>query len=258
MDINYQRGGAKFTSLVEKIQRRNVSVVKSEFSEEFRIFSEILDTMYSIVSEFAWAIKNPHIADLNAANTVLFSAVHKNFIALHASLKLTSVGLYGPARSIFRHTYEALLIAKFCSVSADTLIYEKWKEGDIVRLANGVLKKIKHPDTEFLFEFWGLMSEYSHATIYSQQISLNIENKPNEVPLNFVYLSILLECLYHLINRHLITSSMIYYTRRYRRGADTLASLKKKMRMLLEESRAGLPVTPKKIIRSYCAEWQLR
>ena len=80
---------------------------------------------------------------------------------------------------------------------------------------------------------------------------------PNEVPLNLVYLRIMLDCLSHLVGSHLITASMRYYTRRYRRGPDPVPSLKSDLKRTLQESRATLLEQPRTIIRNYRATWRL-
>lgn len=257
LDVDYHRGGPPFIELVEQLETNNSDLVGAEYSSEIQLLHQGMNTIYTMACEFAWLFNNQHIAILSHANTVLFSTLHKNLIALYTSLKLTRVGLYGPARSMLRHAYEALLIAKFCAVSDNTSIYDKWKEGDIVYLSKGVLKRISHPDTEVFSEYWGLMSEYTHATIYAQQVELNVKAAPDEVPLNLVYLRTLLDCQYHLVNRHLITPSMIYYTKRYRRGHDPLPELRRTMRQLINESRSTLLPRPKELIRSYCANWSL-
>lgn len=256
LDIDYSHTYS-FTKLVNRIESQNLKYVDAEYSKEIKFLQEGLDGIYSIVSKYAWCFKNPHIAYLNKANTVLFSAVHKNLIALYASLQFTRQGFYGPARAVLRHVFESLLIAKFCSISQDSSIYKKWKEGDVIYLKNGVLKKIRSPDTEAFSEFWGLMSEYSHATIYAQQVSMNVQSDPDQVPLNFVYMCTLLDCLYHLMNRHLITSSMVYYTNRYRKNDGLISDEKERMKEVLKLSRSTLLKRPKEIIKNYCAEWRL-
>lgn len=257
LDLDYDRTGPPFVELVEAIESENLKVVGAEHKREVEILKEGLNCLYAMASEFAWLINAPHIAHLNKANTILFSTLHKNLVALYTSLKLTRMGLYGPARSMLRHAYEALLVAKYCSLSHDIQIYEKWKGGDVVYLTNGVLKKIQKPSTEAFKDFWTLMSNYSHATIYAQQVAMNIKSVPDEVPLNLVYLRILLDCQYHLLSSHLITPSMRYYAKRYRRGPDPLPTQKSKIRKLLAESRKDLLDLPKEIIRNYCATWEL-
>jgi hypothetical protein len=255
-DLDY-RGDERFMALVEAIESENATAVDNEHRRDITLLRSGMDCLYAMVSQHTWVFNAPSIAIQNKATTVLFSTLHKNLIALHTSLKLTRLGLYGPARSILRHVYESLLIAKFCSVSHDTSLYEKWKEGNSVYLSNGILKKICSPDIAPFSEFWGLLSDYSHATVYAQQVHLNVRSVPDEVPLNLVYLRILLDCLSHLVGSHLITPSMRYYTKRYRGGPDLLPALRAELQQILSESRSTLLEQPRAIIRNYRATWKL-
>jgi hypothetical protein len=259
IDLDYRRDGKIFTNLIEQIEVENFIFMEANNGIEITMIQEALNTLYAIASEYAWLLNDHGIADLNKANKIVFSALHKNLIALHASFKLTKIGLYGPARSILRHVYEALLIAKFCSVSHNTDLYEKWKNGNDVRLSRNVLDKIIHPKTKAFREFWSLISDYSHASIYAQQVAVNIKNSPlHEISLNLVFLRTLIDCQYHLLGRHLITSSMQHHTKYYRQGADPVPAMKKKMNELLKESRTTLAKEPKEIIKNYRATWKLK
>jgi hypothetical protein len=259
IDLDYRRDGKIFTSLIEQIEVENFIFMEANNGIEITMIQEALNTLYAIASEYAWLLNGYGIADLNKANIVVFSALHKNLIALHASFKLTRIGLYGPARSILRHVYEALLIAKFCSVSHNTDLYEKWKNGDEVYLSKNVLKKIIHPETRAFRDFWYVMSNYSHASIHAQQVAVNIKNLSlhNEISVNLVFLRTLIDCQYHLLGRHFITSSMQYYTKYYRKETDPVPALKKKMNDLLKKSRATLIKEPKEIIKNYRATWKI-
>ncbi len=256
-DLDYRGDERSFVALVEAIESENATAVDNEHRRDIALLRSGMDCLYAMVSQHTWVFNAPGIAIQNKATTVLFSTLHKNLIALHTSLKLTRLGLYGPARSILRHVYESLLIAKFCSVSHDTSLYEKWKEGNSVYLSKGILKKIYSPDIAPFSEFWGLLSDYSHATVYAQQVHLNVRSVPDEVPLNLVYLRILLDCLSHLVGSHLITPSMRYYTKRYRRGPDLLPALRAELQQILSESRSTLLEQPRTIIRNYRATWKL-
>ena len=258
IDIDYRRGRASFAELIETIEQRNATLVDRDHRAELEMLRSSMNHLYTIASEFSWLFNAPHIAIQSQATKLLFSALHKNLIATHTSLKLTRIGLYGPARSMMRHVFEALLIAKFCSVSEDSRLYEKWKEGDVVYLTNGILKKLEHPDIAPFSDLWELLSGYSHATIYAQQVHLNVEASPNDVPLNLVYLRILIACQYHLLTSHLITPSMVYYNKRYRNDADPLPALRGEMRRLLTKSNASLLEMPRSIIKSYQSKWKIK
>ncbi|MFT3814603.1 MAG: hypothetical protein QM740_14685 [Acidovorax sp.] len=256
-DLNYRPNSPPFVELVESIEAQNVLAVDADHGDEIDRLRLCMNGLYAMAAQFAWLFNAPHIAIQNQAAPLLFSTLHKNLIALHTSLKLTRLGLYGPARSMLRHAFEALLIAKFCAISEDAALFSKWKEGGIVYLTNGVLKKIQSPNTEAFTDFWGLLSGYAHATIYAQQVHLNVRETPNEVPLNLAYLRILVDCQHHLLGSHLITPSMQYYSKRYRRGADPLPTIRAEMRQFLRESRSTLLELPRTIVKNYRATWKL-
>lgn len=101
-EIDYRRGSPSFTSLAQAIESANQETVDAEHKEEIELVRSGLNHLYSIASQVAWLFNAPHIAVQNKATTILFPTLHKNLIALHTSLNLTRLGLYGPARSILR------------------------------------------------------------------------------------------------------------------------------------------------------------
>ena len=193
---------------------------------------------------------------MNKASNGIFSALHKNQIALYSSLRLTQRGLYGPARAILRHIFEAQIIAKYCAVSNDKDLYNRWRIGEEVRFSPGILKKIKKPSVEPFRTFWGDMSSFVHATVHAQQVVINIRNSPEDISINFVFLKTLLNCQGHLLTAHLITPSMHYYAKRYS-GAEAVPALKKELRYLLSEAKMHVSPLPREIIRNYCATWEI-
>jgi hypothetical protein len=257
LEISYRLSEGDFLDVAAQLENSNALAIDAEFSQDIAWISEGLNVLYRITSYYVWLADAPHIASLNRANKILFSACHKNLIALYSALKLTRVGLYGPARSILRHAFEALIIAKFSSVSHDTRVMERWAEGEVIYFGNAILKKIVAPQTEAFKDFWELLSNYTHATVYSQQVTLNVESEPNQVPANLVFMKILLDCQYHALVSHFITPSMHYVAKRYARAGVEVPPLKEKMNNILKTCRASLLPWPRRIIRDYRATWKL-
>lgn len=257
LDVVYSNDRLDFFQLMKDIELSNEELTGQQFGQDIEIIKNGLDVMYSIASHFVWTLNSPYIANLPRGVTAIFSAFHKNMFAFYSALRLVRMGFYGAARMNMRHIFEALLIAKYCSVSHSVDIYERWKEGDMVYLSKGVLRKIASPDTSAFNEFWGLLSDFTHATVYAQQVSLNIRNIKNDIDVSFIFLRMLLDCQYHLLNTHLITPSMEYYTKRYRKHGYMVPELRKKMRNLLINSNKSLIDRPKEIIRNYKAEWKI-
>ncbi|MBX3627993.1 MAG: hypothetical protein KF892_23490 [Rhizobacter sp.] len=257
-EIDYQLELGEFSDVAGRLESSNQKLIDEQFSEDIAWLVEGTNLLYRIASYYVWLADAPHIASLNQANNVLFSACHKNLVAFHSALKLTRVGLYGPARAILRHVLESLVIAKFSSVSHNPQVMERWKEGEVVYFGNAILKKILRPDPEPFRDFWNLMSDYSHATIYSQQIVLNVQNDPEQVPLNLVFMRILMDCQYHALVSHFITPSMHYVAKRYAKAGTDVPPLKSRMNTILQESRATLLPWPRQIIRCYRSTWTLQ
>lgn len=258
LEINYRLELGEFSEVATRIETSNQKLIEAQFAEDLAWIEEGINLLYKIASYYVWLINAPHIALQNKANIVLFSACHKNLVAFHSALKLTRIGLYGPARAILRHVLEALVIAKFSSVSHNPLVMERWKEGEVVYFGNAILKRIVKPDPEPFRDFWNLMSDYSHATIYSQQVGLNVENDPDQVPINLVFMRILMDCQYHVLVSHLITPSMNYAAKRYAKADVEVPPLKSRMNQILRESRATLLPWPRQIIKSYRSTWSLQ
>jgi hypothetical protein len=256
IDINYRMELGEFTDLARQIERSNMALVRTHCTDSILLTEKILNLLYQITSHYTWLLSASHIAKMNEASKGIFAALHKNQVALYSSLRLTQRGLYGPARAILRHVFEAQIIAKYCAVSDDKDIYKRWRNGEEVRFSPGILKKIRKPSVEAFRTFWGDMSSFVHATVYAQQITINIRNSPESIDMNFVFLKTLLNCQSHLLTTHFITPSMHYYAKRYS-GADIVPTLKKKLRELLSEAKKHISPLPREIIRNYCTTWEI-
>lgn len=256
IDINYRMELGYFTDLVRRIELHNMALVQEHCADSVLLIEKILNLFYQITSHYAWLLHASHIAKMNEVGAGVFAALHKNQVALYSSLRLTQRGLYGPARALLRHVFEAQIIAKYCVVSNDRDLYGRWRNGEEIRFSPGILKKIKNPSVEAFRIFWGDMSDFVHATIYAQQVVVNIENSPEDIDINFVLLKTLLNCQSHLLTTHLITPSMHYYAKRYS-GAEIVPALKKELRGLLSEAKTHVSPLPREIIRNYQATWEI-
>ncbi|MFC4299864.1 hypothetical protein ACFO0J_17615 [Castellaniella hirudinis] len=256
IDINYRLELGEFTDIARRIEHNNMVLVRKHCSDSVTLIERALNLLYRITSHYAWLLHASHIAKMNEASKGIFAAIHKNQVALYSSLRLTQRGLHGPARAILRHVFEAQIIAKYCAVSDDRDLYTRWRTGEEVRFSPGILKKIKKPSVDAFRTFWGDMSSFVHATVYAQQVTINIRNSPEDIDVNFVFLKTLLNCQAHLLTAHLITPSMHYYAKRYS-GAGAVPALKKELRYLLSETKMQVSPLPRKIIRNYCATWEI-
>jgi hypothetical protein len=79
----------------------------------------------------------------NGLLPVMFSSMYKNFFAFYAAIDLTKRGLYGTARPILRYLFESIMIAKFCSVSHNDDLIQKWNNEEPINLSIMLSKKLK-------------------------------------------------------------------------------------------------------------------
>ncbi|MDO8532350.1 MAG: hypothetical protein Q7T26_09360 [Dehalococcoidia bacterium] len=230
--------------------------VEANLATDLQFVRVSLSAEYRVACYYLGILSKPDIAQPSPQSKMLFSAFHKNLFVFYSSLLLTTRGFYGPARSLLRHVYESLIVAKFCALASDPSVYSHWEQGETVYFTNSVLKKIAAPDKTVFDEFWKLMCQFSHPTIYAQQISIGWETDKDDIRLNFVLLRALIECHYHLLNSYLITPSMRHVVERYS-DDEELRRLKALIRALFRESRASLLPQPRRLISSYKRTWKL-
>jgi len=169
---------------------------------------EIMDNTYSLLCQHVWMFNTPDVVNLPKNDPAIASAIYKIFFVLHSALNLTREGLYGPARTLLRHTFEFLIVGKFCGISHDDRIFNRWDSGDTVYFTNGILNKIQNPDNSEFKAFWELMCQYSHATNSSQQIDIDWNKNESDTYITLTFIRAIVECQYHLLNSIYITKSM--------------------------------------------------
>jgi hypothetical protein len=248
--------------LMEEWEEIANSKIKSELSTKSMLIEKILNLDYAIASPYMAIALNPNLGKLPKHSEIFISAYHRNWFALSASYKLTEKGLFGPARSILRHAFESMLIAKFCSISQNEHVYEKWRKGDVIYFTNSVLKKISIPDPETFIEFWSTLSDFVHATIYAQQFSLDWEHISDDVRFNQDMILVLLEWHYHILSSHIVTSTTnsktVYNIGLL--GKDQLRNWrqsKKDLRVVFKNAKQGMPKFMKKVVRDFKQKWVL-
>ena len=114
-----------------------------------------------------------------------------------------------------RQVFEFLFIGKYTSISNDEKYLGHWLNGGHVNIEKQILSKITVPTNENLLSLWRLLCQWNHATRHSQQASLKYNQIEEELLGNLSIIIILLECNYHLLTKHYITSSALYLGKRY-------------------------------------------
>jgi hypothetical protein len=215
-----------------------------------------LDALHAIAAFHSWTFEGWADAIPSPAHPVLFACFHKTLLSLHAAHELTFDGLYGVARPHLRQAFESLMIAKFCAADPTSDIFDKWIDGVDLYFTNGVLKRLAYPDITEFSTAWQLLCKWSHATIFANQISLDLDTTREEASLNLAFIGVLLEFTYHLLNRHILTPTIKYYAKRYVRGSDDV-EIRDRLKPNLAALRSNLGPGSRRLIRDFKATWRV-
>jgi len=199
--LMYSLNEPPLTLRLKNIFRTNTQIVKKNLRPEQKLIDSIIDRQYRIASYYYLSLTPRAGIDTGPMSSLLFSCFHKNLISFVGTIVLTQQGLYGPARPLLRQSFEALMIAKYCSLNGSHELYNKWAQGEkSIFLTSDVLRNISDPDHSIFDDFWKMMCEYSHATIFSQQVSFSPPDMIVQSKLNYDLTLILLECNYHVLS----------------------------------------------------------
>ncbi|HEU4457090.1 MAG TPA: hypothetical protein VFR81_28740, partial [Longimicrobium sp.] len=236
----------------------NSEIISAKLGSKITRIERLIDIEMLIASHFVWMFDTGFAPRIEAERTT-FWLFHKNISAAFDALSLLRRGAFGSARIILRQILESLIIAKYCALSEDESLALKWQAGRIIYLSKEVFQRITDPDTASLYELWGLMSNYTHASIFAQQRTPIIDDEIewDELNVTFVYLEILLECNYHLLNSYIITSSMAYYASNYR-SSYAVPELRAEAHNLFREARRNFGPGARKLLTTYKRRWKLK
>jgi hypothetical protein len=206
----------------------------------------------------SWTL-DPNMQATDTTTPIALSGFYKSLLSIYGSYKLTIEGQYGSARILLRHALEYLLIAKYCSLSGKNSLIEKWGNGDDISLEREVLSKLVSPLPIRFRGMWKLLCQFTHATVYSQQVEFEAEKNEKEISTNFAFIKAFLEMNYHLLNRHLINNPMKFYFECYEKeeGKFKFKSLKKDIKSLFSISKKNILDETKGVVKDYISSWQL-
>jgi len=242
-----------------KAFNENSIIIKEKFKHNIILIDKVFDNEIQLFELIGWTLK-PEIQATNVVTPVAFSGFYKSLLSIYGAYDLTIKGQYGSARILLRHAFEYLLTAKYCSLSKNDLLIKKWEIGDDISLNRDVISKLVTPLPKRFREFWKLLCQFTHASIYSQQVEVDAEKNEREINVNFSFIRALLEMNYHLFNRHMITSSMEFYFDSYGKE-DEIVSFKQRkleMRKLFSISKQLMSQETKGIVKDYTSTWKLK
>lgn len=254
----YDLDGQELTAYLRKSRDENNRIVSIQFSDTLIRIDTIFNIQHKIANPFfkALVVQQYMYEELSGIQKLLFSTYHKNIFSLFAAFELTKAGLHGPAKASLRHAFEALMIAKLCSLTLNKNLLSRWIEGKHISLGRDVLRNIQVPDTEPFWKLWGILSDYTHATIHAQQVTLQAQHELKQIKLNLVLLQVLLECNYHLLNSHFATARLNHYVATYGDlDKSTMPTLRKQARLVFRETGADMSKESIRLIAAYKRRW---
>lgn len=243
-------------SLREESEAASVRI-QELYSGSLDEMTRFLDAQYELLRLTFWTTKSDEFSARGPAQTILYSALLKNAFLFFSAIDLARRGLYGPAGTLLRPILEALTCAKYCALAEDSTVFDSWRGGTHVSLRNHVLNRISHPSTEEIGILWDGLNKMAHATIYAQQVTANFDQTKKEVHGVLAIVRILLAFNYHLLTRHFLTPTAIYYTNSFGdRPRFELA--REKARALAADFRQSFGKDGKRFLRECCASWRLK
>jgi len=244
------------TRKLDKRVTENQKAFERDFGTRYTALRDAIDEQHALTRIYYGFLGASYLTNHSSAEKPIFSALTKNELALYASLSLVRDGLYGVALSQLRLIYEALMIAKTCSILKEHPFVEKWISGETIYFAKGVLGRIQAPPLDELRKLWPILCEHSHATVYSIQVETEYKEIKQHISGALAVIGMLICCNFHLLNRHFITPSMIYLGKRYL-GKEEFINKRNKAKSATEELKKFLSFPAKKLVREYAASWQI-
>lgn len=235
----------------------NSAIIDNFLGDKIDRIERTIDIEFQIASHFTWMFDTA-FAPRNEAERTTFWLFEKALLGSFDALSLLRRGAFGSARVVLRQVLEALIIGKFCAVSEDESLALKWQSGKHIYLGKEVLRRIVSPAAEPIDELWGLLSNYTHASRSSQQGALSIidDTEWNELTLTFIYLELMLECSYHLLNTWVVKSGMVYLAAT--RKVYIIPELRREARMLFGQARKNYASGAIKLLTTYKRKWVLK
>lgn len=253
----YHSGAPLLSAMLADAKGLNRAALTAEFAGPSTAVRDCLDAMHRFAAEHAWTFSSGAFSDLNAAHDILFACFHKTLLSLHVAHELTLDGMYGLARPHMRQAFESMMIAKYCSCDPESDIYDRWIDGVELYFSNGILKKLVSPTPAQFQESWTLLCKWSHATIFANQLSLDLETTRDQTGVNLAFIGVLLDFVDHVLCAHLITPSVRYYEKRY--GDGLIAEQARlRTREALHTLREIRGPASRRLAKDFRARWRLK
>lgn len=256
-EIRYGSKAPLLSKMLADAKALNRAELLEIYDSESTAVVDALDHLHALAAFHSWTFNGWADAVPHPAHEALFACFHKTLFSLHAAHELTLDGLYGVARPHLRHAFESLMIAKFCATDPDADLYDKWVDGVDLYFTKGLLRKLAHPETDEFARVWNLLCQWSHATVFANQLTLDLDTTREEASLNLSLIGVLIHFSYHLLNSHILTPTIKYYSQRYREE-ESCAKNKACLKIALATLRADLGPGSRRLIRDFKATWRVK
>lgn len=242
---------------IENLLRDNIKKFELMFCDDINIIKSNLNKQFDMIFLYMHIIDSDSYAETDEYTSMSMTAIYKNLISIYSALDLTRQGLYGSSRIIFRNVFEFLILSKAVAIKEDNLLLKRWESGEDVSLRKDIFRDLLSPNSDEIKEYWKLMCEFTHGTVYSQQVVLKYDDIVNELTFNIVCIKMLLDMNYHVLNTYVANRSIQYYTEfavdieergRFKKS-------KKDIRNQINIMRKTLEKLPLKVVRDFCKKW---
>ncbi len=257
----YRSKASPLWRMIRCSTHKNRALLRSHWRIPLATARALLDAEHLLASQFIGLLRPGGSAISGHGEEVrpAVAAFHKNLFHLYAALELTTAGLTGPARALFRTMFEALYLGKFCVVRSDDTLVTRWATGKPVSLTVDVFRRIAHPTLLETQTFWRAGCRAVHATVYSGQDRVaHHEDLALEAGSNVAILLALLVCSYHLLSQHLLTPRIWYYMRRYfPADAKLMVRRRARCKRLAAHAQRLMNCPARTLVREYVARWRV-
>lgn len=245
-----------FLTTVGRAKDSNSKLITQRYACEISQITEAINLLHRLLSCHVPSLVYVGNPSNHPAQSIIFSACHKNLFAFVEALQQTCDGFYGAARLSLAYAFEAQLLAKYCSISHDRNTIKMWGEGVRLDISEAVFDKMTTPLPEAMRELWVDLAGFTHPTVYAQQVGLRAQDNLEQIGLNFIYLQILLLCQHHIFASHFLTQAIRYYASNYG-DESAIQQLKRKIRKLGSTIYGMLTDRPKQVVREFRTGWVL-
>ena len=253
-ELNFE---TNLTTQLEEAAAGALGRVNLELAAQNSLATRLINTQFRLEGEIAGPIGARRAMGYDCVSPNLLSIVHRNLIQCCVALRLNNQGFYGAAGCLLRSVYEGLIVSKYCSISEDNSLFNHWYHGGDVFLSSQVFKKLAKPDVAELKRFWRGLCEWTHAGPGWGQALIGYENVKHRVALLYTPLFMVLDCNFHLLNRQLANSSVVYLIDRYKDG-EQFRTTREAARRCIREVRSNLQHNSLRLVKDFAATWQIK